>query len=222
MKFKIDDKQVRAALAQFPDAVFKAVNSSLTNLSFMVIDELESQLTQSIDRPTPFTAGKKLAWYNDLKINQKDRITRRIGMKGKQASYLQFLTKGTTRDTKIIEKRTPDGRLLTPSRFVQLDQYGNVPRAQFTRMVQAAFRKAKRGEYFFLPKQRGKLYPGIYKRTPTDKGEKPVPMFFAHDVGRNYGKRFDFYGIATREINDKAQAAISEAITFRLRKLNGS
>jgi hypothetical protein len=219
MEVKIDDKQIRAALAAFPDQISKAVASALYNTAHLIENDLETGLIRSIDRPVPFTAGRKQAWYQSVILSKPDVVKRRIGIKARQASYLQFLVKGKARDDKIIERKTPDGRILTPSRFVQLDQYGNVPRAQYTRMFQAAFRKAKRTEYFFMPKKRGKMYPGIYRK--NEKGI-PVPMFFAHDAAQNYGKRFDFYGVAERSAKTHLQAGVTEAITFRLRRLNGS
>jgi hypothetical protein len=218
MDIKVDDKQIRAALAAFPDLVSKAIGSALRNTAIIVENKLEAELIKSIDRPVGFTAGRKNAWYQSDIIDNPSLKRRRIGIKARQASYLQFLVKGKARDDKIIERKTPDGRIMTPSRFVKLDQYGNVPRAQYTRMFQAAFRKAKRTEYFFMSKKRGKMYPGIYRK--NEKGV-PVPMFFAHGAAQNYGKRFDFYGVAERTAKEHMRDAIAEAITVRLRQANG-
>ena len=222
MQVKYDDSAIRKVFADAPVLMRKATKSALVNLLKRMQPDLEAALVKSIDRPVPFTAGQGQAWYVRYPFKETDQMMATIGIRGRQASYLQFMIKGIPRDRKIIERKTPDGRILTPSKYVTLDKYGNVPRDQYLRMFRAAFAGNARSEYFFLPTQRGRMAPGIYKRTGAegeDGRRKPIPMYFAHNTAQNFGKRFDFFGIAEQSFNKHWKESVDEAIAVRLAKM---
>lgn len=228
MNITFDDKQIRQALARFPEYTRSAISGAVTKLTYDIRDALLIEVSSKVDRPVPFTSGP-VAWYFDNR-SRGSQISQRVGLKKKQAAYLQYLVKGQSRDKKVIEgggrghRAVPKfrGLLFTPSRFIQLDQYGNVPRDQYTKIFKAAAESRSRTDYFFLPQKRGPLYPGIYKRVKEGGKERPVPMFFANQSAKNFGARIDVYGVAQKAYDDRFQFQVDRAIRTAFKALGVS
>ncbi len=150
--------------------------------------------------------------------------------------YLGPLVSGGDRSLKGFERALarigvlPQGMAAVPGKAVTLDGFGNFPKplliqllSYFRAFGEQGFKanitdkrrdklrkgtKAKRGfTYFALRQARGKLLPGIYRR--TDFGElgsavEPI-LIFVPDIP-NYERRIDFYGVA-----NKVQRAVFDA-----------
>lgn len=128
------------------------------------------------DRPTPFVLNglqmtparaphtiESSVWFKDPP---------NLGTKN---HFLLPQVKGGPRPMKPFEMGM-GGRFVVPSKYADLDNYGNLGRGQITKLLSltGGFResgftmnvrsKAKRKEYFRLLTQKGKLPPGIYQR----------------------------------------------------------
>lgn len=223
LTIKFDSTRIKQQFADMPEAIDKTVRATFKNtLAFGDLKPvMEGLMTAQIDNPTKFTAnGKGVAFYD--KVADSGPLQATFGMKGMQAAYLQFMLKGVPRDQKIIERRTPDGRLLIPTTNVPLDRHGNVPRAFYLNAFRQAFYNSENSPYFFLPQQRGKLPAGIYARTTanTPGTDKPQPQLQFRAVNAMpYKKAWDFWQAAEREILERLPGAMEEAIAFRLKKL---
>ena len=210
---QVDISRVVAQFNGMPALLDKAIKSSFINTFRDVEADVRKTFFPKIDRPIPFTVGPK-AFYSTTKNygNQKIGI---FGIQGKQASYLQFMLKGTARDQKIIERKTATDRKYIPSRQIKLDQYGNIPRAEYLRIMKVAFSASPQKEFVRIPIGNSqKLVPGIYRR----EGEKLIPWMFNSTRPITYKSVYDFFGEAERLIIEKWPDAVTEAIQFRLKK----
>jgi hypothetical protein len=206
MKANFNLNALERALNNNQARIQAAVQEAMTRTALDVRDAVIGDMRTSIDRPTPFTVNPR-GWYFKQTV-VPGQIRQRVGILPKQAAYLQFLIKGIPRDQKIIERRTPDNRVLVPTRFAPLDRFGNVPKDYYLRAFKEAFSKKKGGKYFFAPARKKGLFPGIYERKP----KAITPIFFAYNTARDYGKKIDLQGIAERTIRDRIQFQIDRQI----------
>lgn len=146
--------------------------------------------------------------------------------------YLQAQALGGQRADKRSERALkaaglmPEGTQAVPGRGVQLDQYGNIRGALLMKVLSqvraatdkyqnqtegSATRRRRRsrkrgGEYFALPKRRGKLLPGIYERisftfageggkVSTGSALKSILVFVRKAV---YRKRYDIFSVSQK------------------------
>jgi hypothetical protein len=211
LTLKFDDSEIRKAIKDKWD-IRSATRSALKNvIAFSGLDkELSGAMNATIDRPTPFTNQKGFEFYlREPGKGANDPLVAQIGVKRKQAAYLQFMIKGIARDQKIIERKGPDGALLTPTKRIKLNAYGNVPKNEYAKILRLA--QAKADGYFWQPVRRGRLPAGIYRR--TDDG---IMRLFTVANPSAPKTTFDFYGVATRLIDKRLKPAIEEAIRYRL------
>lgn len=211
----LDTSGLRSRLQAAPHLINAGAATALRNIvKFSGLDkEMDATLKQYVDRPTPFTAMGGKQFYERYPANGTEPLTASFGVKGRQASYLQFIAKGVTRDKKIIERRMPDGKMLLPTKRITLDAHGNVPKDQFLSIVKQA--QAKGGQFFYLPQKKGKLFPGIYRK--EEKGAAPVPYFFAVN-SVDYKRQWDFFGLVEAAIQKRIQPALEDAVAHQLKK----
>ena len=119
----------------------------------------------------------------------------------------------------------PPGMFAVPGKGAQLDAFGNMKRGQVRQVLsqlqagrEAGYtsneseasrdrrrkRNAKRGvrggEYFAVPRQRGRLGPGVYERIQTGFGSA-VRAIYRFVRGVSYRPRYDIFGLAQRQWN---------------------
>lgn len=226
INIQINVDKVRESLNGAPDLIEKAIRSTLRNavaFGSPVQKEIETSIRAAIPTATKFTAyggsdgnsgkdgvDRKSPIYVSYPPSDGGELKATVGVKARQASYLQFMVKGVPRDEKTIERRYPDGRLLLPTRAIKLDRYGNVPKAQFIDIVRNA--QSKTNGFFYLPSTRGGMAPGIYQR----QNGSAVPMFWSVD-SVNYKKQWDFFRAAEQSIMKHLPDAMNNAIARRLK-----
>ena len=221
LTMKADFGPIRRALAGMPLEIRKASITALretvkygTTSDGTLTKELSQEMNAKIDRPTPYTNRGGQEFY--VQVPERDNessLVATVGLRKHQAAYLQFLIKGIARDNKIIERRMPGGPLLVPSRAVKLDRYGNVPKAQFLRIVRDA--QSGANDTFYLPTPKGKMRGGIYQRTGNGGAR---PLFFAVDRA-SYKQQFDFYAAAQAGILKRLGPEMEKAIAYRLKRI---
>ena len=133
----------------------------------------------------------------------------------------------------------PEGMAIVPGPAAIKDQYGNMMGSQIVQIVawfkgfervagarqnmtdktRARLGKDKKNgtrgfAYFVLPKQHGKLPPGIYQRFTLAHGSAIKPIMYFVRIP-TYQRRLDFYGIAERE----SKAAFNAAFPLYLAQL---
>lgn len=220
----INTAEIARRVNGVPDLVEKAARSTLRNtvaFGSPVQKEIEKSIMAAIPTANPYTSGgsagaagkdgvdRKSPIYVSYPPSDGGSLTSTVGVKRKQAAYLQFLVKGIPRDDKIIERKF-NGHMLIPTRAITLDKYGNVPKAKFLEIVQKA--QAKSDNYFTIPTRTGKQAPGIYQR----QGTKAVPLFWIVP-NVDYKRQWDFFGVAVKSILTHLPAAMNEAIAKRLK-----
>jgi hypothetical protein len=169
---------------QIPYAVANGLNVTGRRAKFT----LSYSMRSVFDRPTPFTLNSlqmtpaiapKTA---EVQIWFKDPPN--LGLHG---HYLLPQVEGGPRPMKPFEMGMGFGRFIIPSKFAQLDQYGNLGRGQITKLMSAAggfneigFTMNARGkskQYFVLRKGNWKLPAGIYQRVVGDEAAGRVGRY---------------------------------------------
>ena len=171
------------------------------------IEAAESQgLEDSLDRPTPFTLrafGTEAA--------TKARLQARVFMRPIQSRYLQWQIDGGLRSYKAMEFRIR-GQLVTayamPRAALQLDQYGNVPRATLTRIIRDIDKPGAGARYFVgQPKGQPDKVPGIYERDG-----RALHLLFAFKASANYKPAFQWERIGMTTADARFPINLAQAL----------
>ena len=184
-----------------------AAARALTETAYAVRDAEQRGMVLAFDRPKPYTV-------NSLFVQRADKSTLEAVIDFKSGGsrpawkWLEPEILGGRRGQLGFEKRMgrflTSGKALVPASGVALDQFGNVPRGLYGRIVRAldaqqsgfALRKGRgrgRAPMFFYgdPGSRGR---GIWQKL-NNGGVRPM---FLEAKQPSYPKRFDWYGIAER------------------------
>lgn len=196
---------------------------ALTRTGQRVKKNLEGQIDQVFDRPTPYT---KNSLY--LQPATKKALIARVRIKDRSATakgnaaedYLEPQVKGGQRRQKRFEKLLsdagimPQGWFAVPAKGTPLDSYGNVSQGTIAKILaqlrassdtlnreKAAAkkkrnRKARGGRYFSVYPGREEtrhLRPGIYERVNFAFGSAVRPVLIFLETPPTYRKRFPFF-----------------------------
>lgn len=217
-----DSREVKAALALLAPKQWKfATAVALTKTAQRVKAAEISEMRRAFDRPTPFTLNS-LYLTRATPSNQEARVWfKDWAPKGTPAGkYLLPEVHGGDRNHKRFEqllqhaRLLPLGRSLVPASAAPLDQYGNVARGLYTKILsqlRAQFdpanntkrrRQGRRqwgGQYFYgNPGGKGR---GIWERFTFAFGSAVKPIFIEVSGVPSYRSRFDFFGVARRVAN---------------------
>lgn len=152
---------------------------------------------------------------------RKDNLQASVGVKDKQAEFLQYQVEGGTRAPKRQALRLPS--------VVQLTTQGNLPAGLIKSLIARA-RAGKRAtasqaRRFGVSQQVDLFYgepgdgrpAGIYKRVANGTRHQLVPMIvFPKRNARYAERRFDFYGEAERRVQREFEPALDRAWAFAL------
>ncbi|WP_445364899.1 hypothetical protein ACJJJB_00060 (plasmid) [Microbulbifer sp. ANSA001] len=182
------ERRLQRVARETPKVAVNALNWAAYNTR----EVLQREMGSIFDRPTPFTKRGMLvdrasADHLQARVYLNDWVVKGTS----PADYLRPHIFGGTRKLKRWEKTLqmkgllPQGMYAVPSKYAQLDRYGNFPRGLLNRIIsqiggfgeqgylanagdknrKRRWRgtKKKRGErYFVLREASGKLPPGIY------------------------------------------------------------
>lgn len=174
-----------------------AVARSLTGTVREIAQAMPGVMESVFDKPTEWS--KKGVYTLSASKSSKTAV---VGIKDRQASYLQWQVEGGT--------RAPRNKALRLPSVVDLNAHGNLPAGLIKRLIE----RAKAGKR--ATKAQGKRYGvsskvdlfygdpgdgrpvGIYKRVQAGKRSVLVPIVVMPQRGARYERRFDFYGQADR------------------------
>jgi hypothetical protein len=172
------------------------------------VEKAESQgLADSLDNPTPFSLkafGTEAA--------TKARPQARVFMRPIQSRYLQWQIDGGPRTYKGFEFRIK-GQLVTayamPKDSLQLDQYGNVPRATLSRIIRDIDAPGASRRYFVgQPKGHPDFVPGVYERD----GRK-LHLLLSFETTARYRPSFEWEQIATETADRQFPIRLAESLS---------
>jgi hypothetical protein len=226
---RADIKQAQRELnliaKQVPFAAALAINAVLKKSQPAV----QAEMRRVFDRPTPWTLNS----YRVLQWAKKSALIGVVGFKGMQniggrgtpaGEYLQPQMEGGPRPAKGLEREMRavgmlgNNEFLVPSRFMKLDQYGNVGRGVVnavranlrTMRFDAASQTPRGGPrrkvgakkfsmfYFTRAGVRGQRLTAIWQRFT---GGHAVPAFIVVAAAPRYRKRFDQAPVVQREVD---------------------
>lgn len=237
---------------QLPYAASLALNEAASRAR----RALEAEMAVRFDRPKPWT-------INSLYIvpSRKTRLEANVHFKDRWESggksgvpagvYLQRQIEGGPRGQKSHERALtragilPPGYFLVPTKWADMDAYGNMASGQITKILSslggftnvgftANWRKGSRSRgvrksesYFAIVPGRGQgprneidgggLPPAIYKVTYEGGIRRERPVAAIVRQAPNYGRVFDFYGIAMRTYEQHMPRLMGEALEYALR-----
>lgn len=238
--------EVRSMLKSFSDRRFNAaVATALTRTAVQARDAVYADMSRSLDRPTPYTLRSLFvrgARADRLQAETffKDNTG---GYDTPATKYLlPQVEGGAGRSIKRFERALiakgsmPSGWHAVPAKGARLDAFGNVSRGQImqiisqlgTELVSGSTRtmstdarkrinaqKRAGGRFYAVLPGQGKQ-PGIYQREFTGRNVTPVFIFVQSTT---YKKRFDFYGVAGRVVQDNLNRNVQQAIGEHVRRL---
>lgn len=179
------DAVVRDLERRFRDQVPFAVAKALTLTAKDVQRAEVEEIRQAFDRPTPFTQQAV-----GITSATKQRLSAKVFVKTYQLAYLGIQVEGGIRQ--------PKRRALVVPVDLPLNQYGNIPR----RKVQALLSRRDT----FSGRVNG--VGGIWQRTKAG----PLKLLIAYEPAAKYRKRFPFYEVALRVIDQRFDANLRSAV----------
>ena len=197
------------------DRVAKTTEVILNKTAGKMREAEKAEINRVFDRPTPTT--QNACWVDGasaVKGNLSATVKLKDDFSGgtSPTDYLRHQVAGGKRAAKPFERRLhrfgamPDYMHATPTEDAVFDRYGNVPQGQITKILSGLqmireSRSRKTQKYFVIPRV------GIWE-TRTNE----TVMIFAFHRRRNYTKRFDFYGVGEKAMNDNLVPIAEEAV----------
>lgn len=222
-----------------------ATAMALTRTAYDVKEDLVNEMKRVFDRPTPYT-------LNSLRVipAKKDKLEAYVWLKDEfgtakgtpATKYLMPHIQGGGRNVKRFERWLiargimPAGMYVVPASGAELDQYGNISRGTFTKVLsqlqanpealsnetaasrkRAASRKTgKNARYFVGRPGNGKLPLGVYARYGFGHGSAVKPIMFF--VGQpKYKKDYHFMEVSEKAINRNFPGRFKEAMEYALK-----
>jgi hypothetical protein len=235
----------RQTLQGFSDRRFSAaVATALTRTVRHVQDAWRAELGAKLDRPTPLTVGavqRKDASAAQLQAEVYLRDQVRPGATP-PSEYLATQEQGGDRRLKKFERALmargsmPTGHRVVPGQYAKLDAYGNISRGQIVQVLaqlgnafspgyaqvisadsaRRARSAARSGNtYIAVPKRRGKLEPGVYRKFGGDL----LPVFFFVS-GTRYARRTGLVDTARQVVSTRLQAELQRSLADHQARVN--
>lgn len=208
---------------EIPYATSVAINESLKKAAPAV----QAEMRQVFDRPTPWTLNS----YRILKYAKKRQPTGIVGFKDMEniggrgtsaGKYLQPQMAGGPRPAKGLERLLRsrgilgNNEFLVPSKFMKLDQYGNVSRGTvqkvlanlqatrdpYSRTPSGGARGGKKKADFFFTRKgvRGQRHTMIWQSFGAKGAHNAVPAFIVVAGAPQYRQRFDQRAVVERVV----------------------
>lgn len=231
-------KRIAEAGRQGKYAGSKAINETAKH----VREALKDEMANVFDRPTPYSLNSMRIKYATKENLEAFVWLKDEAGKGTPADkYLRAQIFAGQRAPKRFEMEMyragllPAGMLMVPAAGAKLDRYGNVKLSQVSQIRSqlgvsdkagyqsnatnsAASRRSRMKQnviYFSLAEKKGRLKPGIYLRSMSNRAEiKPVYLFVRSP---NYRRRLDFFGIADRVVKERLDKEFERALDTAMR-----
>lgn len=158
-------KPIEQMLAVYPKQASRALEQSLDQTAAAIKVAEVGEIRAVFTSPVPYT-------LNSLKVTRTKghNMVAKVGFKEPprmQQHYLVPEVEGGPRKLKGIELATESGKEFDLAVGAKRTGKGNITVAQAKGMV-AGIKRG--GDYFYLPRQHGKLLPGVYQRIKSSRG----------------------------------------------------
>lgn len=210
---------------QIPFALSRAVNK----LAGKIQAAQKQEALKVFDRPTRWTMNSTyIKWAKKNADPAAEVGWRFFAEKGTPASkYLSRHVLGIERPHTAFESRLLgtgrfyQSQFLVAGRYAPKNQYGNLSQGVLMQILSDTKSqrdernnrtKASKVNFFAIRQSRGKLKPGVYKRT----GDTVKPFFVATDKQPKYKKTYDFYGIGDRIASKDFDTELGKALAYAI------
>ncbi|WP_159993753.1 hypothetical protein [Roseomonas sp. 18066] len=190
-------------------------------------DAVKREMAKVFDRPTPYTLNSvrvDYARWNNIEASVNFKQPSRASKNTPPSEWVGVQVRGGPRDLKRSEraisfKRGNRSFYLVPTRWAELDSFGNASRGQLVKILSAldslktrSRSKARGGKpkrsrgrrrnesYFAVFDERPGLKPGIYQRKASGFGSGVVPIYLVTRKAPTYSKRLDFDATVRRSL----------------------
>jgi hypothetical protein len=188
---------------------------ALTQAAFHLRNTMKKEIKDSIKNPIPRTENAQLFRVDKKELTVDFFLNDNASKRGvSPAKYLSPLIHGTARVSKAMEGYFGGKYFLIPSPKTQLDQYGNIPGKQVTRMLSdlKAFgevgstmnaKGGKRGKkkqkkkdgYFIIPQSQRNPKVGVVMYR---QGSEAAPFAVVTPTRPKYEKALDWYYVVEK------------------------
>lgn len=200
-----------SAQQRIPTALSRAINNS----AFKVREDIQKEMAGKIDRPTPWI-------LRQLRVDKSSpgKLRARVGSQqwiangtaGVFDKVLSAHVVGGGRTLKPVEQQLqlkgwmPNGWIAVPGHGVQLNQYGNLSRAMWRKLVQW---KVAGDLFLVMPGDRRakRMPPGIYKKTKSK--HKGLILYFPKV---SYRINIRWRDVATSSVNSSISTEFHKAL----------
>ena len=249
IRAEFDDRAFQKRLERLKGALPGVVAKALNDTTRQARDELIRELPVAFDRPTPYTLKRAIfaKFTNAQRLEAEVFIADKATKAVPPVRYLAPSVYGGPRHAKALEVQLRTAGLLgsdewlVPSKFLQLDAYGNPPSGLSKKLLsqlQASFdpkaresAKAKRsrnrkqrkqgggGRYFIGRPGGDRKKLAIYERIETGVGQvgfgsRVRPVFIVTRAPR-YTKRFEVFEIVKRAWNARVRENVLRRLAER-------
>lgn len=237
---------IRRMLAERKPEIQDAARRTVNILAMRGVRAIQGEMRQVFDRPTAY-ALNSMKWVEDLPGPSAEVRWRGSEEFGEQAhqGYLKAQIYGGERRQKAMERRLqrswPGAQdvFLVPTKYADLDAYGNVSRGQVVKILSAiqmfggfgqgfdgnrrADRKSRgrrRSEDYFViwPGSNRALPPGIYRQFGYGPGAYKRPVFFFARKAPVYRKRLDPRAVVERVVSQDMAAVWADRLQKVMRR----
>lgn len=130
-------KQVSRKYRKFGSQIPFAASQTINKLAIRGRPHEADQMIKNLDRPTPFTVGRKKGnFLRQVKKSTKASLTNIQEIKTKQAEYLRWQIFGGTQTASNAPGNKRGGRILVPTSIQPRDGHGNVTAPKYRKVVE--------------------------------------------------------------------------------------
>ncbi|MBW2647447.1 MAG: hypothetical protein JRE23_14985 [Deltaproteobacteria bacterium] len=197
----------RLALLSISPAAITATKVTFNTMVFKIKKEERQEMASVFDRPKPYVLNSLLvntATEKNLtaRVFHADK-TRGKGVPAAKTLRTQILGGDRTQKRMELALRFHGMRrneVAVPAKSFRTDRYGNVG-VGILRQALASLR-ANDGEFFVPTRHGGRgLWPGVWFRTGGGDDGRGIAPLFLFMPKSNYDQKYDFTGVAEREVN---------------------
>lgn len=165
------------------EQVPKAVSIAIDQVAMAARRDMEEHILQEVDNPVAFT--KKATFFSGSSKNRLP-VTATVGIKDKQAEYLNYVEHGGTSAAKGTAKPVPTSKMK--------NKFGNIPRGKISRILK------KRSKYFSGVPKGSDRPAGVYQRMGSKKNPK-LRMLASWKKSTHHSPRMRLAEIVQRRVN---------------------
>ena len=219
----------RVEREQLPFAMSLAINMTADQ----VIKDNQREMESRLDRPTRFTVNSQRKTFATRRRLISTISFKRFATGTSPGIYMRAIMEGGPRGQKAFERAMVQKRMLergaklVPGRDARTNQYGNLPRSQYTRILRGAgpsntqrgrqlprSPQAGAGTYFAVtPRDNSNLPPGVWQRMANGR----LRQILRAVPSARYSKIFDWPELTAQSAQRRFPFNMERAMAQALR-----